>query len=48
MIALSFSNSGMTSLFDALNAVYEEKEQRNLIMYYAMTLAFTVGPSFWC
>ena len=43
VIALWFSNSGMTGLFDALNAVYEEKEQRNLIKYYAMTLTFTVG-----
>ena len=43
VIALWFSNSGMTGLFDALNAVYEEKEQRSLIKYYATTLTFTVG-----
>ena len=43
VITLWFSNSGMTGLFDALNAVYEEKEQRSLIKYYAMTLTFTVG-----
>ena len=42
-IALWFSNSGMTGLFAALNAVYEEKEQRSLLKYYATTLAFTVG-----
>ena len=42
-IALWFSNSGMTGLFEALNAVYEEKEQRSLLKYYATTLAFTVG-----
>jgi membrane protein len=43
LIALWFSNSGMTGLFDALNAVYEEKEQRSLLKYYATTLMFTVG-----
>lgn len=43
VIALWFSNSGMTGLFDALNAVYEEKEQRSLLRYYAATLTFTVG-----
>ena len=43
VISLWFSNSGMTGLFDALNAVYEAKEQRSLIKYYAMTLTFTVG-----
>ncbi|MGH7048195.1 MAG: YihY/virulence factor BrkB family protein [Stellaceae bacterium] len=43
VIALWFSNSGMTGLFEALNAVYEEKEQRSLIKYYATTLTFTFG-----
>lgn len=42
-IALWFSNSGMTGLFDALNVVYEEQEQRNLLKYYATTLTFTFG-----
>jgi membrane protein len=42
-VALWFSNSGMTGLFEALNAVYEEKEQRSLLKYYATTLAFTAG-----
>lgn len=42
-IALWFSNSGMTGLFDALNVVYEEQEQRSLLKYYATTLTFTVG-----
>jgi membrane protein len=42
-IALWFSNSGMTGLFDALNVVYEEQEQRGLLKYYATTLTFTVG-----
>jgi membrane protein len=43
VVALWFSNAGMTGLFDALNAVYEKKEQRSLFKYYATTLTFTVG-----
>jgi len=43
LAALWFSNSGMTGLFTALNVVYEEKEQRSLLKYYATTLAFTAG-----
>lgn len=43
VVALWFANSGMTALFDALNVVYEEKEQRGLVRYYASTLAFTAG-----
>jgi membrane protein len=42
-IALWFSNSGMTGLFDALNVVYEKTEQRSLLKYYATTLTFTLG-----
>lgn len=42
-IALWFSNSAMTGLFDALSVVYEEKEQRSLLKYYATTLIFTAG-----
>jgi membrane protein len=40
-IALWFSNSGMTGLFDALNVVYEKQEQRSLFKYYATTLMST-------
>jgi len=43
VVGLWFSNSGMTGLFDALNAVYEKKEERSLLQYYATTLAFTAG-----
>jgi membrane protein len=43
VIALWFANSGISGLFDALNAVYERKEQRNLFKYYATTLTFTIG-----
>ena len=42
-VGLWFSNSGMTGLFDALNVVYEKKEERSLLQYYATTLAFTAG-----
>ena len=43
LAALWFSNSGMTGFVDALNVVYEERERRNLLKYYATTLAFTAG-----
>jgi membrane protein len=42
-VAVWFSNSGMTGLFDALNFVYGAKEQRGLWRYYAGTLMFTLG-----
>jgi len=42
-IALWSSNAGISGLFDALNVVYEEKDQRGLLKFYARTLAFTVG-----
>jgi membrane protein len=43
VIALWFANSGISGLFEALNAVYEQKEQRSLVRYYATSLTFTVG-----
>ncbi len=43
VMALWFANSGISGFFDALNAVYEEKDQRSLLKYYATTLAFTAG-----
>ena len=43
VVALWIANSGVSGLFDALNAVYEEKDPRSLLKYYAMTLAFTAG-----
>ncbi len=43
VVALWFSNSGMTGLFDALNVAYEKQEQRSLLKYYVMTLTFTAG-----
>jgi membrane protein len=43
VIALWFANSGTTGLFNALNMVFEEKEQRSLWRYYTQSLAFTAG-----
>ncbi len=43
VIALWSSNAGISGLFDALNMVYEEKDPRGLLKFYARTLAFTVG-----
>ena len=43
MFSLWSANAGVSALFEALTAVYEEKETRGLIKYYAITLAFTVA-----
>lgn len=43
IIALWSANAGVSALFQALTAVYEEKEERSLVKFYAMTLAFTLG-----
>jgi membrane protein len=42
-IALWSANSGMKSLFDAMNVVYDEDEKRGFIAYNALSLAFTLG-----
>ena len=42
-IALWSANSGMKSIFDAMNVVYEETEKRGFIKYNLMSLAFTLG-----
>jgi membrane protein len=39
------ANSGIKALFDALNAVYEEKEKRGFTKLNAVTLAFTIGTT---
>src|SRR5207237_7831978 len=41
--ALWSANGGIKALFDALNVVYGEKEQRSFIRLNAITLAFTVA-----
>ncbi len=42
-IALWSANSGMKSLFDAMNVVYGEDEKRGFVKYNLMSLAFTLG-----
>ena len=43
LISLWTAKVGVSGLFDALTAVYREKEERSLVKYYAITMAFTVG-----
>jgi membrane protein len=43
LFSLWTANAGVSGLFEALTVVYEEKEKRSLIRYYALTLAFTAG-----
>jgi membrane protein len=43
VVALWSANGGIKALFDALNVVYEEKEQRSFIRLNAITLAFTLS-----
>jgi membrane protein len=40
-VALFSANAAMAALFDALNVVYDEKEKRSLLRFYATTLLFT-------
>lgn len=43
LVALGSANSGMAALFDALNVVYDEREKRSLVRFYATTLLFTLA-----
>ena len=43
LIALVSANSGMAALFDALNVVYDEREKRGLVRFYATTFLFTLA-----
>ncbi len=43
IIALWSANSGMKSIFDAMNVVYDETEKRGFLKYNLMSLAFTLG-----
>ena len=43
LIALWSANSGVGALFDALNVIYREREDRTLIRFYATTFLFTLG-----
>jgi membrane protein len=43
VISLWSANGGIKALFDALNLVYEEKEQRSFVGLNAVSLLFTLG-----
>jgi membrane protein len=43
VVALWSANAGISGLFTGLNAVYEVREQRSLVRFYATTFAFTIG-----
>jgi membrane protein len=43
VISLWSANGGIKALFDALNAVYEEKEKRSFVRLNAISMAFTIG-----
>jgi membrane protein len=42
-VSLWSANSGIKALFDALNVVYQEKEERSFVKLNAVSLCFTVG-----
>ena len=43
LVSLWSASAGIRSMFDALNAVYEEKERRGFIHRVLLSLAFTLG-----
>jgi membrane protein len=43
VMAIWSANAGMKAIFDALNVVYEEKENRNFIRLNLTSLAFTIA-----
>jgi membrane protein len=43
LVALVTANSGIAALFDALNVVYNEREKRSLVRFYATTFLFTLA-----
>jgi membrane protein len=43
VIALGSANSGIAALFDALNVVYDEREKRGFVRFYATTFLFTIA-----
>jgi membrane protein len=42
-VAFFSANAAMAALFDALNVVYDEKENRSVVRFYATTLLFTIA-----
>src|SRR5690348_13514330 len=47
LIALWSAMSGMKGLIDALNVVYEVKDERSLLRYNLVALAMTLGALLW-
>jgi membrane protein len=43
VVSLWSANGGIKALFDALNAVYEEKEKRSFVRLNAISMTFTIG-----
>ena len=43
LVSIWSANSGVSALFDALNVVHGETEQRSLLRFYATTFAMTLG-----
>ena len=43
LVSMWSANSGVSALFDALNVVHGETEQRSLLQFYATTFAITLG-----
>lgn len=43
LIAFWSANSGVSAFFDALNVIYQEREKRSLVRFYATTFLFTLS-----
>ena len=43
VVSMWSANSGVSALFDALNVVHGETEERSLLQFYATTFAITLG-----
>ena len=43
LVSIWSANSGVSALFDALNIVHGETEERSLLQFYATTFAVTLG-----
>jgi membrane protein len=43
LVSMWSANSGVSALFDALNVVHGETEERSLLQFYATTFAITLG-----
>ena len=43
LVSIWSANSGVSALFDALNVVHGETEERGLLQFYATTFAITLG-----